>query len=155
MDSIPGSGRSPGGGNGNPLQYSCLVNLMDRGAWRATSPWVRKESDVSAHARTSHQGSPMASRNAIKRKRRRRGGGKGRRKTRWRQRGWRSRNFSSPRSPMWTVHSWTVLASRPQVIHTQTTANACIRWIKVAFRNPLLSLKLKPHESHICCRKCR
>ena len=30
--SIPGSGRSPGGGNGNPLQYSCLENSMDRGA---------------------------------------------------------------------------------------------------------------------------
>ena len=41
---------------------------MDRGAWQATSPWVRKESDVSAHARMSRQGSPMASRNAIKRK---------------------------------------------------------------------------------------
>ena len=35
-DSIPGSGRSPGGGHGNPLQYSCLENPMDRGAWRAT-----------------------------------------------------------------------------------------------------------------------
>ena len=33
--SIPGSGRSPGGGHGNPLQYSCLENSMDRGAWRA------------------------------------------------------------------------------------------------------------------------
>ena len=32
---IPGSGRSSGGGNGNPLQYSCLENTMDRGAWRA------------------------------------------------------------------------------------------------------------------------
>ena len=36
MGWIPGSGRSPGGGNGNPLQYSCLENPMDRGAWRAT-----------------------------------------------------------------------------------------------------------------------
>jgi len=36
LGSIPGSGRSPGGGNGNPLQYSCLENTMDRGAWRAT-----------------------------------------------------------------------------------------------------------------------
>ena len=35
-DSIPGSGSSPGEGNGNPLQYSCLKNAMDRGAWRAT-----------------------------------------------------------------------------------------------------------------------
>ena len=32
----PGSGRSPGGGHSNPLQYSCLENLMDRGAWQAT-----------------------------------------------------------------------------------------------------------------------
>ena len=35
--SIPGLGRFPGGGNGNPLQYSCLENLMDRGAWWATA----------------------------------------------------------------------------------------------------------------------
>ena len=34
--STPGSGRFPGERNGNPLQYSCLRNLMDRGAWRAT-----------------------------------------------------------------------------------------------------------------------
>ena len=34
--SFPGLGRSPGGGHGNPLQYSCLENPMDRGAWRAT-----------------------------------------------------------------------------------------------------------------------
>ena len=39
---IPGSGRSPGGGNGNPLQYSCLKNPMDRGAWRATAHGVTK-----------------------------------------------------------------------------------------------------------------
>ena len=36
LGSIPGMGRSPEEGNGNPLQYSCLENLMDRGAWRAT-----------------------------------------------------------------------------------------------------------------------
>ena len=36
MSSIPGSGRSPGEGNGNPFQYSCLRNPMDRGAWWAT-----------------------------------------------------------------------------------------------------------------------
>ena len=35
VDSIPGLGRSPGEGNGNPFQYSCLENSMDRGAWRA------------------------------------------------------------------------------------------------------------------------
>ena len=36
MGSIPGSERSPGGGHGNPLQYSCLENPMYRGAWQAT-----------------------------------------------------------------------------------------------------------------------
>ena len=39
---IPGLGRSPGGGNSNPLQYSCLGNPMDRGAWRATVHGVAK-----------------------------------------------------------------------------------------------------------------
>jgi len=39
---IPGSGRSPGGGHGNPLQYSCLENPMDRGAWQATVHRVAK-----------------------------------------------------------------------------------------------------------------
>ena len=44
--SIPGLGRSPGVGNGNPLQYSCLENLMDRGAWwaiahRVTKSWTQ------------------------------------------------------------------------------------------------------------------
>ena len=40
--SIPGSGRSPGEGNGNPLQHSCLKNPMDRGAWQATVQSVAK-----------------------------------------------------------------------------------------------------------------
>ena len=39
---ITGLGRSPGEGNGNPLQYSCLENPMDRGAWRATVHGVAK-----------------------------------------------------------------------------------------------------------------
>ena len=39
---IPGLGRSPGGGHGNPLQYSCLENPMDRGAWQATVHGVAK-----------------------------------------------------------------------------------------------------------------
>ena len=39
---IPGSGRSPGEGNGNPLQYSCLENPMDQGAWGATVHGVTK-----------------------------------------------------------------------------------------------------------------
>ena len=42
LDSIPGSGRSPGEGNGNPLQYSCLENPMDGGAWWATVHGVAK-----------------------------------------------------------------------------------------------------------------
>ena len=42
--SIPGLGRSSGGGHGNPFQYSCLENPTDRGAWRA--PWGHKESDT-------------------------------------------------------------------------------------------------------------
>ena len=41
--SIPGSGRSPGEGNGNLLQYSCLGNPMDRGTWRATVHGVTNE----------------------------------------------------------------------------------------------------------------
>ena len=40
--SVPGWGRSPGEGNGNPLQYSCLENPMDRGAWQATVHGVAK-----------------------------------------------------------------------------------------------------------------
>ena len=42
LGSIPGSGRSPGEGNGNPLQYSCLENPMDGGAWWATAHGVAK-----------------------------------------------------------------------------------------------------------------
>jgi len=42
MGSSPGSGRSPGEGNGNPLQYSCLEKFTERGAWQATAYWVSK-----------------------------------------------------------------------------------------------------------------
>ena len=42
--SIPGLGRSPGEGNGNPFQYSCLENSMERGAWQASWPWGHEES---------------------------------------------------------------------------------------------------------------
>ena len=42
LSSIPGLGRSPGEGNGNPFQYSCLKNFMDRGAWQATIHGVTK-----------------------------------------------------------------------------------------------------------------
>ena len=40
--SVPGSGRSPGKGKGNPLQYSCLENSMDREAWQATDHMVAR-----------------------------------------------------------------------------------------------------------------
>ena len=51
--SIPGSRRCLGEGNGNPLQYSFLENLMDRGAWRATySPCGHRESDTTERAHT-------------------------------------------------------------------------------------------------------
>ena len=42
LGSLPGLGRSPGEGNGNPLQYSCLENPKDRGAWWATVHWVAR-----------------------------------------------------------------------------------------------------------------
>ena len=42
VGSILGSGRSPGGGHGNPLHYSCLENPMGRGAWQAMFHWVAK-----------------------------------------------------------------------------------------------------------------
>ena len=45
-DSIHGSGRSPGEGNGSPFQYSCLENPMDRGAWWATVHGMAEESDT-------------------------------------------------------------------------------------------------------------
>ena len=44
--SIPGLGRSPREGNGNPLQYFCLENPMDRGAWKAQDHGVAEESDT-------------------------------------------------------------------------------------------------------------
>ena len=53
--SVPGWGRSPGGGHGSPLQGSCLANPMDREAWRATVHEVSKESDrLTARAHTEH-----------------------------------------------------------------------------------------------------
>ena len=50
MGLIPGSGRSPGEGNGNPCLYSCLGNSMDRGAWRATTYGIAKsQARLSTH----------------------------------------------------------------------------------------------------------
>ena len=50
---IPGSGRSPGEGNGNPLQYSCLENPMDEGAWWATVHMVTKSQTRLKRLRTN------------------------------------------------------------------------------------------------------
>ena len=56
QDSIPGLGCSSGEGNGNPLQYSCLENSMDRGAWRATVHRVTKSwTPLSAHTHTQEK----------------------------------------------------------------------------------------------------
>jgi len=46
MGSILGSGRSPGEGNGNPLQYSCLEKSMDRGVWQATVHGIASQLDL-------------------------------------------------------------------------------------------------------------
>ena len=60
--SIPGLGRSPREGNGNPLQYHCLENPMDRGAWQATVHWGCKESDTTEllHFHFQHLTSALA-----------------------------------------------------------------------------------------------
>ena len=57
MSSVPESGRSSGGGNGNPLQYSCLGNHMDRGAWCATVHGVAKESNMTEWLNSSNSSS--------------------------------------------------------------------------------------------------
>ena len=59
LGSIPGSGRSPVEGNGNPLQYSFLENPTDRGAWSATVHGVRKESDMTQQSNNSHNNQPL------------------------------------------------------------------------------------------------
>ena len=59
VGSIPGSARSPGEGNGNPLHYSCLGNPMDRGAWRAAVHRVQR----SDRTERTHTGTQAQSRN--------------------------------------------------------------------------------------------
>ena len=54
LGSIPGSGRSPGGGNGYPHQYSCLRTPMDRGAWQAKVHGVAKELDMTEQLTLSY-----------------------------------------------------------------------------------------------------
>ena len=51
---INGSGRSPGEGNGSPLQYSCLGNPMDRGTWQAIIHGVSKESDITYQLKSNN-----------------------------------------------------------------------------------------------------
>ena len=58
--SIPGSGRSPGEGNGNPLQYSCLENSMDRGVWWATVQGVAKSQTRLSNSHFHFQGDDNA-----------------------------------------------------------------------------------------------
>ena len=53
-DSVPGSGRSPGGGHGNLLQYTCLENPVDGGAWWATVHGVTRESDTKEATEHTH-----------------------------------------------------------------------------------------------------
>ena len=85
MGSIPGSGRSPGEGNGNTLQYSCLGNPMDKGAWQATVHRVTKQMDTTKHTHT-HNNMMLAlakkkerkeEKERERQKERERGGGKG------------------------------------------------------------------------------
>ena len=62
LGSISGSGRFPGGGNGNPLQYSCLGKLMDRGAWQVTIHGVTEvQTRLNTHTHTSKRSSSQLS----------------------------------------------------------------------------------------------
>ena len=55
LGSIPGLGRSPGGGHGNPLQYSCLENSRGQRSLAGYSPWGCKESDMTEQLSTAQQ----------------------------------------------------------------------------------------------------
>ena len=55
LGSIPGSGRSPGGGHGNPLQYSCLENPHGQRSLAGCSPWGHKELDMTERLSTAHR----------------------------------------------------------------------------------------------------
>ena len=61
MGLIPGSGRSPGGGHGYPLQYSCLENPMDRGGWRPTVHGVTESDTTEQLIQHYHSTSPLSS----------------------------------------------------------------------------------------------
>ena len=55
LGSIPGLGRAPGGGHGNPLQYSCLENPMDIGAWQATGHGLQRVAHDRVHMCTQNK----------------------------------------------------------------------------------------------------
>ena len=57
VGSVAELGRSPGGGNGNPLQYSCLRNPMNRRALAGYSPWGHKDSDTTERLKNNNKGS--------------------------------------------------------------------------------------------------
>ena len=63
LGSIPGSGRSPGEGNGNPLQYSCLENPMDGGTWLGYSPWYCRRVGRDWATEQQHQSLMRATKN--------------------------------------------------------------------------------------------
>ena len=54
VGSIPGSGRSPGGGHGNPLQYSCLENLLEQRSLAGYNPWGHKELETTKRLNTAY-----------------------------------------------------------------------------------------------------
>ena len=54
VGSIPGSGRSPGGGHGNPLLYSCLENLLEQRSLVGYNPWGHKELETTKRLNTAH-----------------------------------------------------------------------------------------------------
>ena len=65
MGLIPGSGRSPGEGHNNPLQYSCLGNPMDRGAWGTRVHGVTKESGMTERLNNNRQGTALGGAHAL------------------------------------------------------------------------------------------
>ena len=65
MSLIPGSGRSPGEGHDNPLQYSCLGNPLDRGAWGTTVHGVTKESGMTERLNNNRQGTALGGAHAL------------------------------------------------------------------------------------------